>query len=221
MNKERCFARAEQLFLKVSGVGQEGEKFERMRRQAYAIRQEIEPRVDVQAAYCCYGEFSLDGEVLTVGGRNLTCKAFAQLSPDSLEEVCVYAVTAGDYSLEERPIMDRLYADIWGTAFTDAMREMLMDQLRECFSKQGGFGISDSFGPGFYGMDTAEMQKLPSLVDFQNLGMEVRESGIILPLKSCAGLVFKVNGRYEALNSACEHCLGSVRTCSLCSMVGN
>ena len=220
-----CCDRAEALFIEESGVAKDGEKYERMRESAFAIREELEDRVQVKGEYCYYDSFRLDGKTLTVfreDGSEITsvdCLAFEQLDPASLEGVYVYAVSAGDYYLEDRPIMDQLYADIWGTAFTDAIRAMLVDAVRKnCREEDVKFNTSDSFGPGFYGMDSFEMHKMPLLVDFDGMGMEVKESGVILPLKSCAGIVFRVNDKYEHLNSACELCYGSKKTCSLCSV---
>lgn len=224
-NMVECCDRAQELFIEESGVAKEGEKYERMREAAFAIREELEDRVQVKGEYGFYERFELDGQKLTLfdsEGSAITsvdCTAFEQLEPASLEGVYAYAVSAGDYYLEDRPIMDQLYADIWGTAFTDAIRAMLVEVIRnDCRKEDAGFNTSDSFGPGFYGMDSFEMHKMPLIVDFEELGMEVKESGVILPLKSCAGILFRVNGSYEHLNSACELCYGSKKTCTLCSV---
>ena len=211
-DRQECCDRAYELFMEESGCNKEGSKYERMRAEAFEIREMIEPRIDVQATYEYYEDFELEGQVLKVAGQELTCTAFEQVDPSSVEGVYVYAVTAGDYYLEDYPIMKQLYADIWGTAFTDAMRGILFDQLN------AEHRMSDSFGPGFYGMDSYEMHKMPSLVDFDALGLEVKESGVILPLKSCAGILFKVNDKYRRLNSACQLCYGSKKTCTLCSI---
>ncbi|MGI6767284.1 MAG: hypothetical protein ACOX4R_08800 [Lentihominibacter sp.] len=213
----KCCDRATERFVEDTGVGNEGDKYDRMHREAFEIRKLIEPRIDVKGLYRFYDDFSLEGQVLKVHGRNnkeivLKCTAFEQIDPDTVEGVYFYAVTAGDYYLEDMPIMKQLYADIWGTAFTDATRGILMEQLK------AQHPVSDSFGPGFYGMDVSEMHKMPELVDFESLGMEVRESSVILPLKSCAGIIFKVNEGYKELNRACELCFGNKKTCTLCSV---
>lgn len=223
-NMEKCSRRAEELFLKEAGISGEGEKYERMRRAAFAIREEIETAVQLKARCSFYENFRLEGQALTArsdASVTLECTAFQQIDPDSVEGVYVYAVTAGDFHLQGRPIMDQLYADIWGAAFTDAAREVIVDLIQgEC--QQGAdcdisdIGISDSFGPGFYGMDPVEMHKMPLLVDFRELGMKVNESGIIMPLKSCAGILFKVNDLYKRMNSACETCSGNRKNCNLC-----
>ena len=119
--------------------------------------------------------------------------------------------------------MDQLYGDIWGTAYTDALRDMTMDIISKDSAKSnsvggslGNTGISDSFGPGFYGMDTGELAKLPLLVDFDGLGIRISEGGGLLPVKSCGGLVFRVNGRYRPLDSACRFCSGKDKECRFC-----
>ena len=229
-----------EIFMAESGVAGEGDKYDRMRRDALRVREIIEPAINIKGACCFYDELELaasgvhDGQLLKVCGHEIRCTAFEQIDPSSVEGVYFYAVTAGDFSLpmhpdgrpdqshpdgrpDQPPIMDQLYADIWGTAFTDAAREMLMDELRKadrgCLAADR---LSDSFGPGFYGMDTGEMQKMPELVDFESIGMKVTESSMLLPLKSCAGILFKVNEKYTPLDGACELCLGNKRTCSLC-----
>lgn len=212
LDKTKCYEMALELFMEESGCSKEGRKYDRMRKDAFESFDDIRSRIDIKAIYSFYDELELDGQILTVGRHQFRCTAFEQLDPEAIEGVYFYAVAAGDYYLEDKPIMQQLYADIWGTAFTDAIRGMLMEQLRHEHT------VSDSFGPGFYGMDVSEMKKMPDMVDFDRLGMEVKESCVILPLKSCAGILFKVNEKYRQLDSACELCYGSRKTCTLCSI---
>lgn len=231
-NIEKCFDLAEEIFLKSSGINKEGDKFERMRQSAFALRDELGDGIDIKGLHSHYDSFSLGGEWLTVFRREdvidsnplaaIKCTAFAQIDPASVEGVYAYAVSAGDYHLEARPIMDQLFADMWGTAFTEAARQMVIEDLLTETTGDGATGkmsLSDNFGPGFYGMDSGEMLKLPALVDFDALGLEVLESSVISPMKSCAGILFKVNDRYKQLNLACEHCYGNRRSCNLCAVL--
>jgi len=212
LDKTKCCEIALELFMEESGCSKEGEKYDRMRKEAFQVLDVIKSGIDIKAIYSFYDELQFDGPVLTVEGREFRCTAFEQLDSEAIEGAYFYAVSAGDYYLEDKPIMQQLYADIWGTAFTDAIRRMLVDMLKQ------NHAVSDSFGPGFYGMDVIEMKKMPEMVDFGRLGMEVRDSCVILPLKSCAGILFKVNEKYRRLNSACELCYGSKKTCTLCSI---
>lgn len=106
--------------------------------------------------------------------------------------------------------MDQLYADIWGSAFTDAVRFLMM----EAFAVENR--LSDSFGPGFYGMDVGEMEKIGTLLDFSTIGIELRNGKILVPLKACAGIVFAVDDGYRMMKRECMDCRGTHASCRLC-----
>lgn len=212
IEKEACSQCAEEIFLQISGVNRDGRKFERMRREAFRIRAEIDEKIRPRAV-CAYVEKPLLlGQEAVIEGHSFLCGAFEQLKKETIKGVYVYGCTAGEFSLPEAPLMDQVYADLWGTAFADALRLFLKKEL-ETESK-----LSDSFGPGFYGMDVSAVKQIAELLDFDNLEMELRGGKIILPLKSCAGLYFAVTEEYQPLRRECESCLGTYSSCALCQI---
>lgn len=211
VSKEKCAEMAQDEFLKDSGLLKEGSKFDKMRRHAFEIRSRIEDRIDLKGIYSYYEDFSLEGRVLKIKDAEFTCNAFEQLDGETLKGVYIYLVTGGDYYLDDEPIMNQLYADIWGTAFAEVTRIYISQQMSK------GDTLSDSFGPGFYGMPTIQMKELPKLLDNNDIGVEIRDSGILIPLKSCGGILFNVNENYKKLESQCVDCRGSSVSCSLCS----
>lgn len=215
IDREGCNEAAHQIFLETSGINRKtGKKFERMAQDAYRMRQAIEKNVEIRIAYRFFDRVDIDGKTAVIGGETLHCSAFEQIDPKQVKGAYVYALAVGDFGLPDEPIMDQLYADIWGSAFTDAARFQLRDALME------EAALSDSFGPGFYGMDVSEMATVAKLLDFGALNIEVRNSRIILPLKSCAGLYFSVTEDYEPLGQECENCLGTHSSCKLCQVHG-
>ena len=104
-----------------------------------------------------------------------------------------------------------MIADLWGTAFLEAARRRVIGILDKK-SK-----ISNEFGPGFYGMDLMEMHKLALLSDASQIGLDIRKSGALFPVKSCAVILFEVTEDYKQPDIACRECLGSLKNCSLCS----
>lgn len=211
---EKCSELAYEIFMETSGVNKEGRKFERMREDAFRMRDVIEDRIQIRAAYSYYEDVEINGKEAIIGGKTFTCSAFDQIHQDTVKGAYIYALSVGDFGFPEEPILDQLYADIWGSAFTDAARLLMKEKIEES-SK-----LSDSFGPGFYGMDVSEMGTLTSLLNFDELDIEVKNSRIMLPLKSCAGLYFSVDERYKKLNQACENCLGTHKSCRLCQVYG-
>lgn len=212
--QEACDVMSENIFFKMSGIKGNGKKSERMRKDAMNQRDIIQERVMAKATYVFYDEIRISGNQLEIGGQTLLCSAFEQLQNKKIDGAYVYALTAGDFSLPNEPVMNQLYADIWGSAYAEATRMLLIDEL------QKKARLSEGFGPGFYGMDVIEATKLAYLLDLDELGIEVRDNGILLPLKSCAGLYFSVSEDYETLNDACRSCLGNQKSCKLCNIHG-
>lgn len=214
IDSAQCSRIANDIFIKDSGIDRPGRKFEKMREAAYQIRSLIGSDVKLRFACRYYDEINLTGKTLVIGGQSFVCNAFEQIESGAVEGVYAYAVCAGEFDMPDKKIMDQLYADIWGTAFADAVRFVVRQRLEE------EAALSESFGPGFYGMDVSEISNLDKLLDFSRIGIELRNDTIMVPLKSCAGMFFKVNENYIPLNTACETCRGSHKSCRLCHVNG-
>lgn len=211
---DQCSHLAMTLFMESAGINREGPKFERMRKDAFYMLSCIENRIELCGEYIFYDrdEMEFSGDRLSAGGQEFGCKAFEQLNKNSLIGMYLYACSAGDYSLPDENVLNQVYADLWGTAFTDAVRILIRKELEKDAK------LSDSFGPGFYGMSTKAITRMKALLDFDQLGIEVKESNIMVPLKSCAGLYFAVNDDYQHINSQCASCFGNLKSCKLCQV---
>lgn len=214
IDRKLCNDMATEYFIESVGLNRKGPKFDRIREGAMRMRKILEEKINLRAEYIFFPkeEMKLESEKLTVGGEIFSCRAFEQVDPGSVEGVFTYACCAGDYELPEENLLDRVYADIWGSAFTDAIRALIKEKLgQKC-------RISENFGPGFYGMNTDELGKLQGILDFAALGIEVRNSNIMVPSKSCAGMFFKVDESYEGIGAACATCRGNQSSCKLCQV---
>ena len=209
---EDCDVLADRFFIEASGVGREGPKYERMRKEAYQIRERIRERVRVSAVYSYYENVEFSGEAARISGAEFRCNAFAQIAPEQVHGAFVHLVTAGEYYLDGEPIMNQLFADLWGSAFTEAGRRILLSRL------EGEGTLSEEFGPGFYGMESIQMKEVGKILDTGLIGVEVRESGILVPIKSCGGISFRVGDGYLRLSTECADCRGNRSGCNQCSV---
>lgn len=214
INAEECSDLAYEIFMATSGLSKEGKKFERMKRDAFCIRKAINDNVKIQCIYNYYDNIEINNNIAVIGSQIFRCTAFELINPETIKGAYVYAISAGNFIMPEEKIMNQLYADIWGTAFADSAR-MLLKQKFEIQSI-----ISDSFGPGFYGMDVSEMLKIAELIDLGEIGVELRNSCILVPVKSCAGIYFDVDENYTKLKSECADCRGTHSNCKLCQIGG-
>lgn len=205
-----CQERALELFLHNSGLARPDKRFVRMRGEAMALRPSIEAMADLRASVYYYEDVTVEGETATIGGQTFHCKAFAQMEGVSIQGAWVYMVSAGSFLCEDRPLMEQLYSDLWGTAFADAARDAMEETLEKTAR------LSDHFGPGFFGMPMEEMHLIKALVDCESMGVTIYETGVISPLKSCGGILFAVDESYQPLQAACRACYGNYLNCRLC-----
>ena len=203
---------ATELFLRASGLNQEGAKFERMRMDAFGLLERLEQSIDLKIVYREIEPTVLEGKQLLVEGREISCAGFEQISPESVESIVVYALTAGDFEVAGANFFDQCYADLWGTAFAEAAFAVWREQL----SKQSA--LSDCFGPGYYGMDVSSLDPIAALANSSSIGLRVTKAHVILPQKSCMGLFFRVNQQYKPLATACRYCSGNKHACRLCNV---
>lgn len=213
-DKGKCNELAKEYFMKSSGLICEKDKIKRLHKSAMEVYELIQEQVSCKGQFAYYskasGEMALRGEILQIGDTMLVCKAFEKISPETVEGVYFYVCTAGKCMLQEKNLLTQVYADLWGNAYTDAIREL----MRQLLSMAGP--LSDSFGPGFYGMHLSEIKKLAEFLDFDQAGVSVKESMTLYPDKSCAGIYFRVNAGYTKLAEQCAACRGNCTSCRLC-----
>ena len=205
---------SERLFTKMGGLDKAGKRFDRMREMGAQIRETIDELIDSKAivSFFTTDQIAKDGRSILIDGVELSCNAFEQIDLDQIRGAYVFFIYAGDIYLEDKPIMDQLLVDLWGTAFVDSTRAY----FKELLVKEAN--LSEEFGPGFFGMDVRQMTELTKLVDPNKIGIEVRDTGIIIPQKSCGGIYLAVEEGYVPLDTACADCIGTFKSCSFCNL---
>lgn len=209
-DNEDCAQLARKIFIETSGIMKEGRKYQRMQKDAFNIRKVIEDRIQLQSIYLFSDDVVMHGREAEIAGKIFYCSAFEQIDPGAVKGVYLYAAAAGRFDYPDDPVMNQLYADIWGSAFTDAIRIMLKQEIEKETL------LSDSFGPGFYGMDVTSMDTIDELLDFSRIDVKLHNNRILVPMKACAGMYFAVDETYEKLDEACLACMGNHASCRLC-----
>jgi len=172
IHKDLINAEAQEYFKKSAGITDESDKSKRMLKDANRIKNEIEESLKIKAVVSFFDNFEVHEDTLTIERVSFKCDPFSLLRQNTIMGVFLYLITAGDYHFEDRGILEQLYADIWGTSYLDAGRSVLKKILlknycnktfqevnpkKEAFEKAT---ISDSFGPGFYGMNPKDVKKI-------------------------------------------------------------
>ncbi len=214
---------AEKRFIQTCGFDLSRGKHQRMMKMGEKVRDEGLEGIDISAVISFFGpEYFSDGAI-RVGDAVITCNYFSQIPAEALEGVYFYMLTAGEclFSSEEN-IMDFLYADIWGTNYVDAGIQVLTEQYikKDMAERFAGREVclSEEFGPGYFGMPVIETKKFFSILDASSIGVRVKDSGLMIPQKTCVGLYLVYNRSDIKAEQSCMQCHGNAGGCQFCAI---
>jgi hypothetical protein len=188
------------------------EMHSRMLDDAVAAHADFARGTELAAAARFFEPSAPQGTSLTVSGVVFSCAAFAGLDERNLKSIVAYAVALRRNAESERDTARLFYEDIWGNAYIEAALIAFKAKLA---ARADGV-LSDSFGPGYYGMALTEMRNIARVLDFGKIGARVLENGVISPPKSCAGIFFAVRDAALLPESSCRDCAGDKALCALC-----
>jgi len=184
-----------------------------------------------------YGNAAYNGASVSVAGKNIHATAFEQIPAESVRNVIIYIITAGEcLTGDTDDIMVQLHAHMWGTAYVDAGRIILENRIREQALDEpengagagngdrgpegGGRLLSPAFSPGFYGMDNKDNITIVDLLGAGEIGVRCVDTGVMLPVKTCTGLFLVTDGNVRFPGDECLVCIGNKTSCAEC-MIGN
>lgn len=222
IEEAKAFPLAEQRFIRTCGFNLETEKHQRMMKMGLAVREQGVDGIKIDALVSFYDKEAFTGSRVQVEGTEISCNYFEQIPRDWVEGVYFYMLTVGEclFSSEEN-IMDFLYADIWGTNYVDAGIEILKGRLQEDLKKrfpEKKLYLSDEFGPGYFGMPVVESKKFFNILDGEAIGVWVKDSGLMIPQKTCAGLYLVLNKQGVKAEPECMQCRGNAAGCQFCAI---
>ena len=215
--EERAVAEgAEDRFFRICAfhLAEAGQR--RMEEAAFGVREHLRNKMDICAAVRFYDEPLLAEDTLQLNDASLRCGAFGRIPGEAVKGTFVYLLTIGETDIEgEKDIMTELYHDIWGTAYVESAMAVLRKDCLEGLLDAGLY-LSESFGPGYFGMNMDQGKLLFELVDGTSIGVEQKASGLLTPEKSCLGLVLVYDRDDIKMPRVCEKCLGTRGGCRFC-----
>ena len=221
---EACLP-AEKRFIQNCQFDLSKPKHRRMMEMARKVREDGIDGIKIRAKVSfCEPENFHDGRI-TMGKETVTCNFFSQISDDRVKGIYLYMLTVGEcYFSSEENIMDFLYADIWGSSYVDVSTDLLIERIKcdmsRRYENEEELWLTPEFGPGYFGMPVSETHKFYSILDGDEIGCVVKDSGLIIPQKSCTGLFFVLSGKELDVEPECLHCAGTGSGCAFCAVRG-
>ena len=125
---------AMEYFMSICGLNRDGEKYQRMLKQGMNMKEIISRKLDIRAIVSSFSGETIQNNKATLNGITFECNAFQRMDPKHIHGVYAYILTAGALEIEDdAPILDQLYADIWGTSYVDSGLEVFKKAYRKGF----------------------------------------------------------------------------------------
>ncbi|MDR0569636.1 MAG: hypothetical protein LBG71_00210 [Clostridiales Family XIII bacterium] len=174
----------------------------------------------------------LEGEALNISGVVFKCPYFKRIDRNAPTYAACYAVVLDEsegtsvaiegesFKGESRSKKQNLYGLFFRNMLQNAYLQAGVDYLKEEIQKHepGDPWISDSFGPGYYGLGMDAMFALEKLLDFDKVGARIRGDGIMFPALSRTGFFLALNEKpaTDSRLDACASCEGRTGGCIFC-----
>lgn len=159
------------------------------------------------------------------GKTNVSCNILERLNLEQEEIDCgyFYVFHAPNFSkqlekdYESLSLLEQCYVENWMIAVLDVGRDWIRNYLLRKHSVRHARYVTDSFGPGFYGMSIEELPKLHKLMDADDVGVSLTKDGTLFPMKSCIGMYLVTTKDVSYLmGHDCVNCAGSKLGCHAC-----
>jgi len=213
--------RSKYHFIRICGFDRNPVKFKKMLDKGLQVLDSIQDRLDLKVAISEYPGDAVQGNQIKIDDKIFISNPLEQLEQEKIFKVYLYLITSGDLGPlgETDSMMDDFYKDTWGTAYIDGGRDLLKEWICEKNGKlQNDIVISDSFGPGFYGMDISYIKDFLSLMNNEEIGVSLMNSGMMQPVKSFAGFFIVMEKGSKLPESTCQNCMMKTKSCTFCRM---
>lgn len=227
ITKEETDDSATEFFMKISGLNNKEDKNARLLSQGICLRDKIQDQINIRAVVSSFPGTIMKRNVITLDEVIFESNAFQSFDPNGIRGIYAFILTAGDFDNNDQiSVLDQLYTDIWGTSYVEAGLSVLKQYIEQDLiegAKQlnKGFTILNHFGPGFYGMDINQLKRFFVLLDSDSIGVKLESSGLMIPIKSCAGFFVAVNDGTKLPKSDCKNCRAEFKNCSFCQSAFN
>lgn len=212
--EKKAEKQAKEYFLESCQVRASKAGTEKLRTAGMALLEQIRKKVQIKCAYVSTDQFDLHGNILELSSIRLKCNVIEQFEKAKIHKIYLYVVTSGEYRMDTEKLSEAFYADSWGTAFVQSARDLMKETIQE--QNPNNF-VLQSFGPGYFGMPLEEISKFFLLINCNPIGVTYNESGLMIPVKSLAGINVVLKEPVKIDINDCRSCIGDKSGCEFCS----
>lgn len=152
------------------------------------------------------------------GENHVNCAVLERILPEWIRGGYLYGFHAPEFRFrgEVFSVLQQYYLESIQVAVMDAARDWIQAYLTRKHSVRFPHYVTDSFGPGYYGMEICAMPVLCACMDLNRVGMKLDDYGNLKPLKSIIGIHLVTDREVAPVIQDCSSCLGNHGGCSMC-----
>lgn len=160
-------------------------------------------------------------EGFVFGSEKIKCNALEKMNVKTGDIDAAYLYTFGikeidEEELKDSSLLEKYYTECLMIAATDILRDWIRKYIERKHSIRHKKYVTDSFGPGFYGMDITSVPKLVKIIKGDKAGVSVDDKGNMYPAKSCIGIYLVTKKEYGERIRDCAFCVGNKGGCAVC-----
>lgn len=224
INKEDLFPMAKKYFLTMTHCNeiQESSYLEDAMEAYFSVKDQL----SISGVSSFYDSSCIRRNHFSIDKEIIPCNVLEQFTQEDFLGVFVYMIGIQDIEYKNFDMLESFYCDIWMNAYVEASRDYLKEYFaqyykehlysKNYYNNQIGIYLSDSFGPGFYGMGIAAVNSFFHILDGSEARMDLTKKGIISPIKSNVGFYLVFNKEVSLPSDYCRTCVGSQVSCSFC-----
>lgn len=222
ISEEETRGKAKDYFSNSCSLQCDEEEFPVMYRQGIEFRGRIISGIKILSIISGFTPEVCLGDAIKIDKIRIECPALKKIHEDNIIAIYLYMVTVkvDEKALQCRSLTDEFMADMWETSYLyagmDSIKEIIEQDIK--FNKKHKKYYLFDLGPGLYEMDMASNIAISKILEGQNIGVRVNDDGIMLPPKSCSGMVFALKEPFPVELDACKACIGDERSCCHCKM---
>lgn len=207
---------ADQYFRKICRFDDTNDRMRTKLERGLNTLDEVYSQFTPKAVLAVFDNSVIDGKSMMLNNHLFVCNALEQISKESIVAIYAYIMTVGNYEHDTTRTADLLFSYIWGTAYSDAGRDMLKQIIIDQYKDRPELYVSEAFGPGYYGMSMDQVANFVDLLDGASIGVKMHDDALMIPLKSSVGFYLVMDKPFPLPKADCLSCCGNTLGCSFC-----
>lgn len=209
---------SEPYFLKMCGFHKNAKQNKERIREAKLLRERTKERFLPEFWVSFYDSSVVKKDSFLFGEIRIPCKILSTLPKEEIVGVFLYAMGIREPRQKREDFLEQFYEDTWMTALLDGGRDWMKEAIRQKVEQENPgkkIFMTESFGPGYYGMGMEALKDLVALLPMEKVPVTWKKN-TLYPPKSNIGIYLALSKEVRLPKTDCANCLSTGETCEFC-----